>query len=140
MCMENARGFILESHPTQIGKRASVHWNLQKETYSIKFSGRPVEYAAQVYMTDCVFHIDARLRAQFEAKPSRRTVHALVKGTVVAYDRTDVGGVGVKCNPFKYSAFVRASDERPVDGADAIMLHADKRIEARGLQVRAKAA
>jgi len=118
---------------TQKAPRASVHWNLHKNLYAIKYPGKPVVYAEQVYMTDCVFHIDKRLRALFDERNSRRTVHALIKGTVVDFRKRNLRGEAVSCNPFLYQTFVRKSDGAEALTATAIMLHSDKRIEAVGV-------
>jgi len=114
--------------------RASVHWNLHHQIYSIKIGSDPVFHAKQVVLSDCTFHIDARLRAAFEAKPSRRTVHALVRGTLVSTEpRTVTDAVRIRCNPFKFCTFVRAHDETPVKTAALVVLHADRTIEAIGV-------
>jgi hypothetical protein len=80
--------------------------------------------------------IDRRLREKFEAKPSRRTVHALIKGRLVGYDDPKLGGETVRCNPFLFDSFVRASDEAVVVAAEDVFLHPNKRIEARGLHLK----
>jgi hypothetical protein len=120
--------------PEAIGQRVATHWNLQKQTYSIKQSGRPVFYAPQLRLVECTFVIDHRLRAMFEAKPSRRTVHALIRGRLVGYAAATIDGELVRCNPFLFDSFVRASDQAPVISADEVVLHPDRRIEARGLR------
>jgi len=115
-----------------IGRRVSVHWNLHHDAYSVKVAGKPVFLVPQLTLRDCVTVVVPRLRASFEARPQRRTVHALIKGTLVGYDVVPFGGDIVRCNPFKWSGFVD-EDERAVAAADLIVLHPDKKIEVRGL-------
>lgn len=112
---------------------ARVHWNLHKGGYSISVSGQPVQYADAVEMVDCVFHVDEKLRAQFEAHPNRRTVHALIKGRVVGFTPPASLGERVRCNPFLFRGFCRASDEVRVLRAERVALYADRHIEATGL-------
>lgn len=96
-------------------------------------AGQRVFEVPSIELTDCSFFIDARLRAMFEARPSRRTVHALIRGTVVGKPSTAINGELVKCDPFRYRTFVRLADERQVTTASTVVLHPDLSIEARDL-------
>jgi hypothetical protein len=116
-----------------IGKTAKVHWHVTKRVYSIAVKGKVIGYVPECTLTNCNFKIDKRLRAAFVAKPSRRTVHALITGTIVSYEADCVQGETVYCNPFKFASFVRALDEREATSAETVLLHSDKRIEAIGL-------
>ena len=116
-----------------IGRRASVHWHLRHHTYSVKVAGERVFEVTSIELKDCTFFIDARLRAMFEAHPNRRTVHALIRGTVVGRPTTPIDGERVNCDPFKYRTFVRQADERPVTTASTVVLHPNRAIEARDL-------
>jgi hypothetical protein len=120
--------------PPAIGQLVSTHWHVTKRIFSVKMSGRPVYYVPALHLVDCKFVIDKRLRAMFEARPSRRTVHALIKGKLVGYDAKPIGGELVRCHPFEAANFFRESDKRVVVEADEIVLHPDRRIEARGLR------
>jgi hypothetical protein len=121
--------------PPATGQIVTTHWNLHKQIYSVKRGKDPVYYTPQLVLSDCVFIIDKRLREKFTAKRSRRTVHALIKGRLVSYDAQGIDGETVRCNPFLFDSFVRASDKKKVVAADKIVLHRDKRIEARGLRL-----
>lgn len=116
-----------------IGRRASVHWHLRHHIYSVKVAGQRVFEVPSIELRDCTFFIDARLRSMFEARPSRRTVHALIRGTVVGIPSTSINGERVKCDPFKYRTFVRQTDEQPVMTASTVVLHPNRAIEARDL-------
>jgi hypothetical protein len=115
-----------------LGRRVSVHWNLHFDAYSVKVAGKPVFMVPQLTLRDCVTVVVPRLRAAFEAKPSRRTVHALIRGTLVGYNADSFGGDALHCNPFQWIGFVDSS-ERVVASADLIVFHPDKKMEARGL-------
>ena len=119
---------------------AKVHLNIPMTrkaghaVYAIARSGQPVRYAQAIAMRDCRFVINARLRVAFEAKPTRRTVHALIAGTITGYDPVpDATATTVRCNPFRYRTFV-GDDEAHVVSASTVCLFPDKRIEARGLR------
>jgi hypothetical protein len=116
-----------------IGRRASVHWHLRHQTYSVKVAGQRVFEVPSIELADCTFFIDARLRAMFEARPTRRTVHALIRGTIVGSPHAPINGERVKCDPFKYPTFVRQVDEQQVTTASTVVLHPNRIIEARGL-------
>lgn len=131
--MDTATAFDYSALPEAVGQRVSTHWNLQKLIYSIKAGSAPVFYAPSARLTRCSFVIDKRLREKFESRMTCRTVHALIKGNLIGYDATAVNGEIVRCNPFRYSTFVRASDEVAVYHASEIVLHPDKTIEAIGL-------
>jgi len=125
--------FDFSTVPAPSGQRVSTHWNLQKLIYSVKAGSAPVFYVPQLRLRDCTFVIDKRLREKFETKMTCRTVHALVKGTLVGYDEDGIDGERVQCDPFRFSSFVRASDHVAVYRASEVVLHANKTIEAIGL-------
>ena len=113
----------------------TTHWNLHKQTYSVKEGRAPVYYAASLHLRNCTFIVDARLRALFEAHPNRRTVHALVRGELVSTDAPMIeNGERVRCNPFHFAGFRRAADDALVTHAEEIALYADKTIAAKGLR------
>jgi len=126
--------------PDVIGKRALVHWNLHRNIYSVKILGmrdgkrHPMYYAAQLTLRDCSFRIDGRLRELFERRPTRRTVHAHVVGTIEALAAASIGGERVSCNPFRYRCFATSANQKAV-AAERVVLHPDKRIEAIGITV-----
>ena len=97
----------------------------------------PSNYVTDLRLTNVRFVVDARLRAAFVARPSRRTVHAIIKGELVPLavpaEPEHFEGELVLCNPFVFSGFRRARDFADVAGAEEVILTADKRIYARGL-------
>lgn len=125
--------FDFTAVPAPVGQRVSTHWNLQKLIYSVKAGSAPVFYVPYLRLSDCTFVIDKRLREKFESKMTCRTVHALVKGTLIGYDDAVISGERVQCDPFRFASFVRASDHVAVYRASEVVLHANKTIEALGL-------
>jgi hypothetical protein len=126
---------IIDPAPTPshlIGRTARVHYHLRLHTYSVKIAGHPVFYTDAIRLSNCKMIIDPRLRAMFEANPRRRTVHALIRGTIDAFDATPCNGEIIRCNPFRYRFFVDRY-ERHVTAARFVTLHPDKTIEAEGV-------
>jgi hypothetical protein len=107
-----------------------VHWHVSKKIFSVKESGHPVYYVPELTMEDVTFHVDPRLRAMFEAKPSRRTVHAVVKGRIVSRVAEAIAGRTVACNPFAFSGFRFEDDGLPAHRAQRLALRADRRLVA----------
>lgn len=118
-----------------VGKPVKVHWHITKRLYSIasRSTGKVIGYAPACELADVKFHIDPRLQRAFKANPRRRTVHALVKGTLVSCDPQPVDGDRVLCNPFRFDTFVRHVDFTPVWKAEHLALYADRRMIAIGV-------
>jgi len=113
---------------------AKVHWHITKKMYSVSVRGKVVAYVPEIALAQAVFHVDQRLRTKFEARPSRRTVHALVRGQIVTYAAPPTGmAASILCNPFLYRGFVRATDLAVAQTADLVLLSADRSMEAYGL-------
>jgi hypothetical protein len=114
-------------------RRAWVHLNLFNGRFSIKYSGQPVFYADAVHMRNCEFHINPRLRAQFDAKPSRRLVHSHVIGEIISLEPVTLpDATRISCNPFKYTAFVEPESLAKVIAAEEVVLQ-DRQIFASGV-------
>lgn len=115
--------------------KATVHWNLHKGGYSIKFPGQPMQYAASVVMENAEFVVVPSLLRKFELSPNRRTVHAHVRGTIVSYSDEPINGEHIRCNPFEFNCFVRANDQKKAVSCGKIALHANRFMEALDLVV-----
>jgi hypothetical protein len=107
------------------GKLCHVHWHVTRRIYSVKESGHPVYYVPELTMRDVVFHVDDRLRAMFEARTSRRTVHALVKGRIISPVAETFEGRHIRCNPFAFRGF-RYDDNQEAHKAERLALHRDR--------------
>jgi hypothetical protein len=123
---------LTEKRAIDYAKPVEVYWNLHKGGWSIRQGGKVCGHFVTVRLRDCTFVINARLRAMFDAKRSRRTVHAWVKGYLVQENADTIGGETVRYNPFEHTAFTRVSDSSRVDTAQEVYLHENRRIEARG--------
>lgn len=126
--------------------RAFIYWNLHKHCYSVKGcrSGRVFAHAQAVRITDAAFAVSEAGRQRVLRERSKN-VHAGVRGTVeVNPASADLRGwTKVTYNPYKYDSFVRASDERPVVGADEVQMvirNGRARVYAKGLRFAAEKA
>jgi len=129
--------------------RVFVYWNLHKHIYSVKNTrtGRVAAHAEQVVIHDAQFVVSQAGRARVLRERSKN-VHAGVRGTVELTEEplSLQGWTRVTYNPYKYDSFVRACDERPLEGAQEVrmVIRAGRaRVYAKGLrfqQVAAQAA
>jgi hypothetical protein len=123
--------------------RVYVYWNLHKHLFSVKDTrtGRVTDHARMVVIQDATFAVSQAGRARV-LRERRKNVHAGVRGTPTWIDTAPAdlqmtGWTRITYNPYKYDSFVRASDERPVTGADEVRLvirNGRARIFARGIQ------
>jgi hypothetical protein len=127
--------------------RAFVYWNLHKHVYSCKNTrtGRVEAHARVVHVTDADLVVRPAGRARV-LREKCKNVHAGVRGQCWAWTSSTFareeflrGGVRLTYNPYKYDSFVRASDERPVVGADEVLMvirDGKAQMFARGLRFR----
>lgn len=137
--------------------RVYVYWNLHRHLFSVKDcrAGCIHNHARQVIIKNAQFVVSQAGRARV-LRERQKNVHAGVRGemALIEVERPGPGGVGthsggdmrgwtrVTYNPYKYDSFVRASDERPVEGADEVRLvlrDGKPRIFARGLRFKESA-
>jgi hypothetical protein len=125
--------------------RVYVYWNLHKHLFSVKDTrtGRVTHHAQMVVIQDATFAVSQAGRARV-LRERRKNVHAGVRGTPTWIDPAPMdlqmtGWTRITYNPYKYDSFVRASDERPVFGADEVRMvirNGRARIFARGIRYR----
>jgi hypothetical protein len=127
-------------------QRAFIYWNLHRDCYSVRGcrSGRVFAHADGVRVTDAVLAVSEAGRQRVLRERSKN-VHAGVRGTVeVNPASVDLRGwTRITYNPYKYETFVRASDERPVIGADDVQMvirDGRPRVYAKGLRFAAEKA
>lgn len=123
--------------------RVFVYWNLHRDLFSVKNTrtGRVEAHAQMVVIEDAVFAVSEAGR-QRVLRERRKNVHAGVRGTAALIDPAPAqpvmsGWTRVTYNPYRFSTFVRARDERPVVGADEIRMvirNGRARVYARGLR------
>ncbi len=116
---------------TLVGKRAEVYWNLHTDTYSVRVAGTVVAHPGSVVIKGASFVISARLRRLFDAKRSRRNVHAWVRGEVVTIDSRetlDASFERVRFNPHELEHFIFVKSRKRIDEADLVVLTHDRQI------------
>ena len=97
---------------------ADVYWNLHRDCFSVRESGKPVRHATRVVLKDARFVVQ---RGGYEAtvREHVKRVHAMVRG-VVAADEPTGNGVAVTYNPYRADHFQeRATGER-IDSARVV--------------------
>jgi len=108
------------TNPLIIGLDVDVYFNLHKKCWSVRDrkSRLVIAHAAQVVLSDVTFRVSAAGNARVR-REGKKNVHAFARGTVVSIGTlfTIEGSVGVTYNPYKYTTFVNADNERPVYGA-----------------------
>jgi hypothetical protein len=110
--------------------RVFVYFNLHKKVWSIKdlATGRVVQHASQVLLTDCTFKVSKAGRERV-LRERRKNVHAGVVGTLIAADPTDTlqftaKYIPVTYNPYKYETFVNKLDSTPISKSDMVLMTA----------------
>jgi hypothetical protein len=97
---------------------ADVYWNLHRDCFSVRESGKPVRHAMRVTLRDARFVVQ---RGGYErtVREHVKRVHAMVRGRVVADEPTGAG-IAVTYNPYRADHFqARATGER-VDTAAVV--------------------
>lgn len=136
--------------------RAFVYWNLHRDLFSVRNTrtGRVEAHAQMVVIHDATFAVSQAGRARV-LRERRKNVHAGVRGEVAhvemhpfdGWPRADLpkmdeeisvrGWTRVTYNPYRFTTFVRASDERPLEGAEEVRMvirGGRARVYARGLK------
>lgn len=134
----------------RLGSQVFVYRNLHQDCWSIrsKTTGRVVAHADHVELSGARFKVSQAGRRRV-LEEQRKNVHAGVEGTLVGYHPAGMGGfpsqryaVGersegpgqslkaVTYNPYKYETFVTRGDEAPIEGAEEVVLRADKQVWA----------
>lgn len=106
-----------------------VYFNLHRKCLSVKalegpMKGRVIRHADNIVLSNVVFKVSEAGR-QRVLRERRKNVHA----GVVGYDECRIGhrllwGDPVKYNPYKYSSFVHAVNERPIHSARLVQVSA----------------
>ena len=123
-------------------KRVQVYWNLHRQCYSVRQSGRVIAHTDQILLNDVRFNVAPAGRDKVRAT-GVKNVHATVSG----YMGADMQGTGITglfgrdydaiaYNPFKYDSFVKITSNGydgfyadPVYRADHACL-SDNKIDA----------
>jgi hypothetical protein len=144
--------------------RVEVYRNLARDAWSIRalegeHKGRVIAWAPSLLLDHCTMHVSAAGR-QRVLRDKRKNVHAFIRGSLRYVDGgthvcrpklarylsmlTDVclcwrfedavHAEAITYNPYKYSSFVRKSDERVIRRAGSVAFGRDKSVNALGAQ------
>ena len=129
-------------------KRVQVYWNLHRQCYSVRQSGRVIGHTDQILLNDVRFNVAPAGRDKVRAT-GVKNVHA----TVTGYTHYDMEwwqlleNIGerhlhhISYNPFKYDQFVKITSNGydgfyadPVHNADYAVLLPNREIRAWGVK------
>ena len=101
-------------------KRVQVYWNLHRQCYSVRQSGRVIDHVDSIVLGDVRFNVAPAGRDKVRAT-GVKNVHATVSGYVVDNPKQAIPEDFVSYNPFKYDSFVKITSNG-YDGfyADAV--------------------
>lgn len=122
--------------------RVDVYKNLRTGNYSVRHKGRVIDHAAEVWIDDAAFVVNAAGRARV-LRERRKNVHAFVRGERSersdAIVRPTALGVAVKYNPYEGNRFFEVGSGRAVIGARHVYI-GPHGVVAYGLQYAIEAA
>lgn len=98
-----------------VGKRVQVYFNLHKKVYSVKDkkSGLVIAHVNKIDLGDVDFKVSQAGRKRVLAE-KRKNVHAVVEGTILAYNTFCKDMQGITYNPYVNESFVIRKDNKPV--------------------------
>ena len=90
-------------------KRLYVYWNLHKQTWSVRQSGKIVGHSDLVFLKDCRFLVGKAGQARVR-REGKKNVHAGVSGYLAMYAEFHNQKVDRDCfvmyNPYKHDTFI----------------------------------
>jgi hypothetical protein len=106
-----------------VGTNVEVYFNLHKKVFSIrdKKTKKVIAHVNNITLANVSFKVSkaGRLRV---LKERRKNVHAVVAGTIIAYEPLDNAAVRVTYNPYLYDSFVLRVNKEPVFRATACVM------------------
>ena len=99
--------------------RVDVYFNLRTRVWSIRHKGKVIHHARYVVLSDATAVVSEKGR-QRVINRQRRTVHAVIRGTLVHYGDTipNLSGLrAVSYNPYKVPRFYHCNDRSDWGGA-----------------------
>lgn len=121
-------------NPIDYAAPVEAYWNLNVGGWSIRQRGKVVAHVERLELHSCAFVINRRLQQRFAQNNKRRTVHAWIKGFLQKHAAETLSGVTVRYNPFELQQFCEATTLTPVKGAERVLLHTNRRVEALGIE------
>jgi hypothetical protein len=113
--------------------RADVYKNLRKKTFSILHRGKVIAHSDRILLVNCEFIVSQKGRKRV-LKEKRRNVHAVIRGTVLAYDKNSLlkpslriteGLTRVSYNPYKGDCFYQVINGHPIKLAREVFIRGD---------------
>jgi hypothetical protein len=98
-----------------VGKRVQVYFNLHKKVYSVrdKKTRKVIAHLNKISLEDVNFKVSQSGRKRVLAEKCKN-VHAVVEGTILAYNTFCKEMRMVTYNPYKNDSFVLKQDNKPV--------------------------
>ena len=100
--------------------KVDVYFNLHKKCLSVRHKGKVVHHSNYATILNPIFVVSEAGR-QRVLRERRKNVHAFVRGELASLENKPCDGnlEPITYNPYKYSSFVRKSNEAPVHNASA---------------------
>lgn len=109
-----------------LGQVVDVYRNLHRKCWSVRHRGIVRSHCEMVTLGNVTFRVSEAGR-QRVLRERRKNVHAVVRGTLVAFDGAlGDGSLEVVYNPYKGDTFRYALTDLPVHGAEVVYLHNGK--------------
>lgn len=106
-----------------LGQVVDVYRNLHRKCWSVRHRGIVHSHCHTVTLGDVTFRVSEAGR-QRVLRERRKNVHAVVRGTLVAFDGAlGDGSLEVVYNPYKGDTFRYALTDAPVHGARVVYMH-----------------
>lgn len=100
--------------------KVDIYFNLHKKVLSVRHKGRVIHHSNYVKILNPTFVVSEAGR-QRVLKEKRKNVHAFVRGELASLDNNPKESAAdlqtITYNPYKYSSFVKKSDETPISTA-----------------------
>ena len=116
-------------------KRLYVYWNLHKQTWSVRQSGKIVAHTDTIYLKDCRFLVGKAGQSRVR-REGKKNVHAGVSGYLAMYaefHKAERPVATPKCwvmyNPYKHDTFIQRTGvcddkyPRPVTEAELVRMY-----------------
>ena len=109
-----------------LGQVVDVYRNLHRKCWSVRHRGRVQNHCDTVTLGNVTFRVSEAGR-QRVLRERRKNVHAVVRGTLVAFDGVvEDGTLEVTYDPYKGGTFRYALTDAPVYTASVVCLHNGK--------------
>jgi hypothetical protein len=116
--------------------RVAVHWNFHKNLFSVVGpEGRVIEHAEEFALENVKFCVGQRGNERVR-QAQVKNVHARIRGQRAESPQSTRGWRLIKYDPYRWTSFVTASDERGVASAEELVgrvVDGRARVFARGL-------